>query len=246
MEVKMDINELRTLENQITDLKAQKADLESRQQQVVIYHKYFNGKIQVVKSPQNSPLYTINGIREHNSFNSIRRYGYQPEMEYISVDLHLSEALEKGWVTLDTKEDVSRQTKDYMNMSEVVKDIRNEVHEQFAKDLEKARDRAVEAESLSLTIEDKYKKELITIREAHSSVVNQMTADYQKKVVEIIKEHETMTNQNAENYKQLEQSYNDLKEDKKRISLEKQLEEALKTVAELTEKNNRSIFRKLF
>lgn len=242
MEVKMNISELRALESEIIELKAQKADLESRAQQVIVYHKYFNGKIQVVKSPRIYPSYTLTGIKERKYSSPMS----PSSREYISMDVTLDEALEKGLVTLDTKEDVSRQTKDYVNMSEVVKDIHNEVYKQFSEDLEKANNRATEAEHLSLTIEDKYKKEIITAREAHFRVVDQMTADYQSKVVNLVKEQNTRNENYEAAYKQLKQEFDDFKENKKRISLEKQLEEALETIAELSKKKNKNFFTKLF
>lgn len=245
MEVKMDINELRALENQISKLTAEKEDLISKQKQVVIYHKYFNGKLKVVPGQKADYSVNIYGVRENRMMG---RWDTMPSSRYsdFCMDIDIAEAIKKGWVEIDLSENSSKHTKDYVNMSEVIEDIHKEEFAKVREDLAIAQQRATEAEHLSVTVADKYEKEILKIREAHQDFNSQVSKEHEERILRLNKKYEDFEKQSKEEFDKLSQEFADFKEDKKRVSLEQQLAEALETIKKLEEENAKPWYRKIF
>lgn len=211
--VEMDLQELKVLEKTIETLKEEKQDLIDRQQQVVIYHKYFNGKI---KPTQHSKDHSIN-ITGYKLCRSHHPYGSRTAQEYFNDDVSVQYLFDQGVLEVDLTEDTSKTSKDYKNLSEVISEIRIEESDKVAKQLNEALDRATSAEHLNSTIEDKYKKEFLTLVEKHQDNIDKLTKTNKEKVAKI-----------QEEYSKLKQEFEDFKEDRKRISLEEQIGELTK------------------
>jgi len=230
----MDVLEFKALEDKIAKLQADKADLISKQKQVVVYHKHFNGTVVINRSAKAGQPFSVSGVAR--KFDYDRAFNGGIFNEYQTHDIDLADAVRRGWLEIDIKEDSTKTTKDYENLSEIVKDIREEELAKVEIELSKAQLRASIAEQYTTTVEDKCTKQIISIREAHKDLVDGINKDHQEHVAKLTKNAETATSYMGEQLKTLSQEFEDFKADKKRLTLEQQLAEAIKTIAELKAK----------
>lgn|SRR4030042_1082979 len=224
-EVKMDLAELKQLEDKIETLEKEKQNLIDSQHQVVVYHKYFEGRIKpgIPKSGMYIQTVTISGTMR--TFSGV---------EYFNRDIDLNQALEKGLIEIDLKELTSKTTKDYKNLSEIIIEIRKEEESKVQESIEKALDRATKAEYDITVIEDKYKKKLLASCDNYNKTIEKL----ENSNTELEKEYEqklTIESKTAEEkYSKLLQEFNDFKEDRKRLSLEEQIAELQAKLLEAT------------
>ena len=103
-------------------------------------------------------------------------------------------------------------------MSEVVSDIRAEEELKVKELLDRALERATNAEYEASVIKDEYEKKILKLNKRFDSETEKIVEDYDSRL-----------KLRDEKYNKLKQEFDDFKEDKRRISLEQQ-------IAELTEK----------
>lgn len=235
--VTMDLNELKALEDKIKGLEKEKQDLIDREQQVVIYHKYFNGKIVPKNVERRNGSFRVIGIE--TTYNDLRSRHYSEPITscHRQFDCSFQELLDRGYIEIDVTELTEKTTKDYKNLSEVIKLIRNEEELQVADKLQKAIDRANAVEVASETLIEDHAKEIIRIKKETSDRIEKLDTE----IAELIKKYDNIIidinkAKDVEIFN-LKQELEDLKNDKKRISLEDQVKELTKKLKEMENKN---------
>lgn len=231
-EVKMDLAELKQLESKIEVLEKEKQELLDNQHQVVVYHKYFTGKIKPGKMK--------NGAVNSVAISGMQNYG---RMDYFKHDINLDYALEQGLIEIDIKEDTSKISKDYLNMSDVISTLREELKMEYDNSLLSAQNRATTAEYTSSVIEDKYKKEILSINDKNKSVINKLKDSYEILLTEKAEEFKAFKNKSKEEYSTLQKEFDDFKTNKEMVSLEDQI---LALKQEIVILKNRPFIKRLF
>lgn len=239
--VTMDLAELKALENKIENLEKEKQDLIDREQQVVIYHKYFNGKIKTKNTSDKYGSFIVTGIESKYNYSG---YSIDPyKSSYRNFNCSFQDLLDKGFIEIDVTELTEKTTKDYKNLSEVIKLIRNEEEIKIADKLQKAIDRANVVEVASETLVEDHVKEIIRIKKEASDRIEELkseilalTLKFEENLTEVIKNKDKRIND-------LQQSFDDLKNDKKRISLEDQVKELTKKLKDM---KNKTLVQRIF
>lgn len=257
--VEMDLNELKALEAKIAGLETDKQALIDKQMMVVVLHKHYKGKIKVNNgiSPTAQSLgVRVTGVqiierRQHPSSSRYHGYGdpYRSEREFsrttqqFDEELNLQDAINQGYVDVDITEDTTRTTRDYKNLSEVEEELRGVIGQEYEQRLAEARERATALEYELTAIDNKH---VIRLRTLNESNQNELTKIAKEHAAEI----KTLTDQKDTEYlhllaekDKLQQDYDDLKDDKKRISLEQQL---LDLKGELHTLKTRSFWDRVF
>lgn len=215
----MDLAELKQLEQQLDNLKKLNQELIDNQHQVVIYHKYFRGIIK--KGPTNKlqeNRLEVSGLRFSNTWNG------RTTSQYIQQsDVTFDSLLDTGLIELDLIEDVSKTTKDYKNMSEVISEIRQEEEFKVKEVVQKALDRATQAEYNISVLEDRYKKKILESKEQYKNKIEKINKKFETEKKLIEKNHKEVLKNKNEELNELKQQFEDFKQDKKRISLEQQV-----------------------
>lgn len=230
--VSMDLAELKALEQQITDLKAEKQELIDKQMMVVIHHKYFNAEIEFSEKLQRR-------LEEYSRWDfQINRSGI------ISLDNYIK----NGEAKINAIE--SRSTKDYCNLSEIQRDIRNEIKEEYVSEISSLKadirslndriERAKDYEEASLKdLESRQKSELDLLNEVHKKDLDRISQAYKTKLKTI--NHSLVVAK--DNFDVLSKEFKEFKEDRKTKTLIEQIEE-LKT--QLALEQNKTFWQKLF
>lgn len=224
-EVKMDLAELKQLEDKIKTLEKEKQDLIDTQKQVVFLHKYFEGRIKPGKPRAGVHIQSVNLSGLRSNFCGT---------EYFAQDVNLDYALEQGLVEIELKENTSKMTKDYVNMSEVILEIQKEEEAKTEYAMRKALDRATKAEYEITEIEDKYKKKFLASCDSYNITIEKLENEKAKLIDEWKQELQTEREKAKEKYDKLQQEFSDFKEDKKRVSLEDQIKELQSKLLEAT------------
>jgi len=245
MEVNMDILELRALEKKIADLTAEKEDLLATRKQVVIFHKHFNGTVKLNPGQRAERDIRITGIRATKRINP--RFGeMSAHSEYFELDIDLAEAISRGWLMIDLMENTTKTTKDYENLSEVVKDIHEEEAQKVHEELLKAQLRTSEAEHYSATVDDKCQKQILELKEVHKSQLNNFEQAYIKKHEKEAEDYKINLEYEKDKYHTLQQEFEDFKADKKRLTLEQQIVELKAALDKALNPPKRSFWSKWF
>ena len=230
--VSMDLAELKALEQQITDLKAEKQELIDKQMMVVIHHKYFNAEIELSKNLQRE-------LEERSPYDFRRdRYGA----------ISLGRYIEMGEAKINSTE--LRSTKDYCNLSEIQRDIRNEIKEEYVSEISSLKadiralndqiERAKDYEEARLgKLESQQRSEINLLNEVHEKDLARISQAYKTKLKEL--KHSLVVANG--NFDTLTEEFNAFKEDRKAKTLMEQIEE-LK--AQLAVERNKTFWQKLF
>lgn len=220
--VEMPLEELRELENKIETLEKEKQVLLDNEQQVVIYHKYFNGKIKKIE-------------KGHMSFDIIDHRAFRRE----SLTMDVSTLFDRGLIEIDFTEDSARTTKDYKNLSDVITDIRREEESKVKDNLYEVTQKMILARNETSHIAERYDLKILSIEE-----------NYVKKIIKFEKNRDEEIEKLLKKNEELQEEFDDFKEDKKRVSLEEQIEELQKSLksAENSAKitNNRTFWQRVF
>lgn len=220
--VEMDLNELKALETKIANLETEKADLIDKQKMVVVLHKYFTGVAKPGKVKTGSVKVT--GIREVYEPNSWR-YGGGSTRRAFEEDMSISYAIDAGFIDVQLKEDATRVSKDYINLSEVTEELRGVIGAEYDQRLAEARERATKAESELASIDDTHIKRIRVMNEGYQNDIVKLKKDHDKEVESLNTKYNELVETSSKAYNELQQDYQDLKDDKKRISLEQQVAE---------------------
>ena len=235
--VTMDLAELKQLEDTIKTLTTENEDLISKQAQVVVYHKFFKGKLRPNPASSNHGL-TIHGIRSTTRWDTNMGYPQHTENHFID-EVSISDLIRRDLITVDVTELTDRTTKDYLNLSEVQRNITEEVDLEYRDKIKALGLRAAKAEELSQSAKEDYHKKAVRL---------------QKKIEDKLEASNDAHLEDAKNAEKiidkLRQDYRDLKEDKERLSLEdtiKKLTDELEAMTVKLEaaKTPRSFFGKL-
>lgn len=257
--VKMEMSELKELERKIEVLEGEKNDLLLKQKQVWVLHKYFNASIRVVDKAFNNNNITITGIARAYTpradyWNASGGPIFTAEPgSYLTKDMRIGDALANGLIEIVATEDISRSSSEYVNLHEVVENIESNVKKQFESDLAIAKNRALIAESKVEDAEETAKStllkeqqrlqkkcdEAIEIKEkSYDKALEEVSKNYDEEIDKANTEIKTL----KEKYDKLSQEYDDYKNDRKRLTLEQQIEE-LK--AELKAEREKSWWKKI-
>jgi hypothetical protein len=253
-EVKMDLNELKALEAKLAALEVEKADLIDKQKMVVVLHKYFTGTIKQGRNSNGGVRVTgirtvIDERRGASRMYHERSYGdplRMPEYRDESFDqtFTITGAIREGLIDIELKEDTSRLSRDYLNLSEVAAELK-EIEESKVKDqLQKAYDRATSAEFELAAIDDKHVKRLRTFTEGYQNDILKLNKDHDVEIEKLIENNEAVLKVTIQEWTDrheilqdkfdtLEEDYELLKSDKKRESLENKVLELQKKMQEL-------------
>ena len=238
--VSMDLAELKALEQQIADLKAEKQELIDKQKMVIVHHKYFNGKLKP-SSKHGSPYIRIEGVEGSSRYNPSGRFDQM---------FSLKDALDRGFVEIDLTEDSSRNTKDYCNLSEIQRDIRNEIKGEYVSEISLLKadirafndqiERAKDYEEARLKeLESQQKSELNLLNEGHKKDLDRISQAYKTKLKTI--NHSLVVARG--NFDVLSKEFETFKEDRKTKTLVEQIEE-LKI--QLATEQKKTFWQKLF
>lgn len=264
-EVKMDLAELKAMEDNIKELNNTINDLKSKQKQVLFLHKHFKAEIRV-KGGKGGEI-QIQAIRSRYVSDRNPSYmitdktmGMSGFYENFNIDTTLEQAVKNGYIEIIAIPD-SNTSEEYVNMSEVVDRINVKQKEVVETELKLALNRATEAEHKLTIIDDKYRKQMLTFSDENRVKFDESLKIAKTQFDGIIKSLETdietikeeydsfklkqkeLGKKSAIKYDELLLKYNDLKEDKVRLSLEQQISQLR---VELEEERNKSIFKKLF
>lgn len=240
--VNMDLAELKALEQQITDLKAEKQELIDKQMMVVIHHKYFNAEIEFSDE-----------LKE--MLKSISPWDYR----HSDGVINLSSAIATGQAKINSTE--LRSTKDYYNLSEIQRDIRNEIKEEYISEISSLKadiralndriERAKDYEEARLKkLESQQKSELNLLSEVHEKDLDRISDINKAKLDEISQAYKTKLKTinhslvvAKDNFDVLSKEFDAFKEDRKTKTLMEQIEE-LKS--QLALEQNKTFWQKLF
>ena len=229
--VSMDLAELKALEQQITDLKAEKQELIDKQMMVVVNHKYYNAEIEFTNE--------LKAAMSCKSPLDYRHYG---------GTVSLNDAIRSGKAKINSTE--LKSTKDYCNLSEIQRDIRNEIKEEYVSeisslkaDIRSLNDQIENAkdyeESRLKELESQQKSELDLLNEVHKKDLDRISQAYKTKLKTI--NHSLVVAK--DNFDVLSKEFKEFKEDRKTKTLIEQIEE-LKI--QLALEQNKTFWQKLF
>jgi hypothetical protein len=229
--VTMEYSERVALDTQIETQKQEIQYLKDNAQQVMIYHKYFNGKIKP-NSKRDGSYIEVTGV-----------HGGDWNRRSFSESSTISNALNRGWIDIDLTEDSTRTTKDYKNLSEVQEEIRAEEYAKVQVILGEALDRATKSEYDSSKIEDRYKKIVAENSELNDIKLKELKETHINEIAANEKQFNKLIGDEIANFVTLKQEFDDFKADKKRLTLEQQIATLM---AELKAEREKSFFKKLF
>lgn len=205
-EVKMDLNELKAIEAKIAQLEKDNKHLKDNEKQVIVYHKYFKGTLKPSIHAKTTKV-RIDGFRECYPMLSGR-----DAIDHFSDYVTIQSLFDRGIIEIDTTELSDRTTKDYKNMSEVIKEVRNEEISKVEGEIERLR-KIASHNSEKLTIqEDKYE-----------TIIESMKNSFDKEIKLIKKKHYEEIKEKDNDITRITTEFNDFKEDKETRSLEDQV-----------------------
>jgi hypothetical protein len=225
--VEMDLAELKALEKSIENLEKEKQTLIDNQHQVIVYHKYFNGKLKLgEKRLFDQSRVNIQAIKWNN---------YETQSQFIMEnDVSFQGLLDKGLIEIDLSEISSKTSKDYVNMSEIIDQIRKEEEEKLQSQLKNLKERSLAAEVSLETSKEDSKKEILRIRKAYQEKEEELINTFNNKIDNLTKEltlkhdkliltKDILLKEADLKYNILKEQFDDFKADKKRLSLEEQI-----------------------
>lgn len=218
--VEMDLAELKQLESKIDTLEKEKQDLIDKQHQVVVYHKYFNGTVKVNKNTEYP-----------NYYNVFTR----PSV--------FMEAIDRGDIIVDLTEDSSRHTKDYINMSEAVTQIRAEVFEELSQEIKSSKERAASVELTLETLSEEHQNSIERLKKSYDKEAVRIAEENAEKLDKVIKEKDTEIKNLKLELAKVSEDFEKFKTNKKQVSLE---EEIVLLKEQLNAYRSKSFWQRIF
>lgn len=248
--VTMDMAELDQIRERIKQLEIEKQDLLDKQQQVLIVHKHYDGKVTYSEGASKRNL-SINGMyfnQKHDlsgSYSFINREYASDGYNYFNQSISFDELVANDILKVDLTENTNKTSKEYKNLNEVITEIRNEEKEKLNKKLNDYSERATKAEvaieTLSednkkelLRIEKKFKDEIQSLKEKHKQIVGNFQEVQEKEITELKETHKLEISSLKEaNYNEVEtlksaiktvsKEFETFKGNKKQATLEEQI-----------------------
>lgn len=194
-------------EKKLKQLEIEKQDLLDKQQQVLIVHKHYDGKVQYSDGANKRNL-TINGMYFNDKYNLnsglsfiTREYttpsGYNSFNQSISFD----ELVKNDILKIDLTENTNKTNKEYKNLNEVISEIREEEKEKLNVKLNEYSERAEKAEVANETILSDNKKELLRITKKLNDEISGLKEKYQNKINDIQESHKLEISNIKESHK---------------------------------------------
>jgi len=208
-DVTMPLAELDELRNTIKTLENEKQELISKQKQVHVLHKYFNGKI--VPGDTSGIRVQLTGFSlSSNAWQSSWQRSYQNfDREY-----NLEDVLRRDLLRITLTEDKTRSSSEFINLSEAQGIIAEVEQKKIQTQLDTALARATNAEYELTVIKDRHKKELLSTQESYSTTIE-----------ELKNKHETSIKESQSQYNNLLEEYENFKVNKAKISLETKMQD---------------------
>lgn len=240
--VEMDLAELdkmrdnqKRLEGIITDLRKEKQDIIDAQPRVTIHHKSYKGVIK--GGPRvNDDTIRIHGmqiVKDSRYSNHFSRYNTTQRQEPFNKIVSFADLEDEGIITLDVEEVVGESSRDYRNLDSVISDIREEETEKVAEKLKVLTKRAQDnVEKLAIQ-EGKYEDKLIALAAEKEKGIKGLLKQLEESSEAHQKELEQVKSEAAEKYQTLSQDFEDFKANKKRVTLEEELNENRKQLKDL-------------
>lgn len=247
-QVTMDINELKALENEVDVLKKEKEELIEKQRMVVILHKHFDAKMKLgSKKLFEQNKVDIHAVMWSDNYTYPRTSPHSSQARYMD-DRHISmqQLLDKGLIEIEVTPDETRTTKDYVNLSDVVAQITAEQKEVVALQLQEALKRASDAEYQITVVEDKANKRCLAFedkmetdyrgaiqklekqidsdREGHAKAIELLQKSHADTIEQMQEKEKAEYDAMGEKYEKLQQEFEDFKANKKRLTLEQQID----------------------
>lgn len=243
----MDLNELKALEAKIAGLEAEKQELLDKQKMVVVLHKFFNGKI----GRGNTSSVQITGVRTISTLKDMsyrNRYtGYENMFDYRResfVDtMSLDTALNMDYVTIDLTEDTSRTSKEYTNLDDVKKDLTQTIGKDFEEQILKLKESNLELQYDLDNSKSDSDREITALKKGHAVKIEELNETKDLVISTMDKAHKATVESLENEINKLRGEYEDLKSDKKRVSLEQQVSDL---VGELAKLQARGFWARLF
>lgn len=256
--VEMDLNELKAIEKKIETLELEKQELIDNQKMVVNLHKYFKPRLVVAKNMMD--VY-IHGVRLTKKFDT-NRYGSGIISKYENFERNddLEKLIREGIINIEFTE-TGESSRDYINLDDVKKSISEDVYKEFEAQVTSLMEKN---SKLTISLQDAVldsKKEIQRLKKDYDEKIETLLEaqkDLQKQHVkeieglnetkdELVKAMTTAFDSEKSQlilkYEELKRNYDDLKEDKKRVSLENQIASLNK---ELERLKNRGFWKRLF
>ena len=234
--IEMDLAEFQQLETKIKVLEKEKEALIESQPQVLIIHKHYDGKSVYGDKAKDKNL-NIHGFMFNGRYgtpstpwltDTYNREGYSSFDESVSFDSLIANDILKIELTHNN----DKTTKDYKNLSEVLTEIRNEEETKLKEKLQYQTERANQIEVASETLVQDHEKEIIRLKKTHSEKIEKINSEFTEKLDKCSKDSIKKLEEAEIKYTNLQQSFDDFKTDKKRMSLEEQISELTKKLEE--------------
>lgn len=237
--VTMDMAELDQIRERIKQLEFEKQDLLDKQQQVLIVHKHYDGKVTYGEGIKKRNL-TINGMYLNEKHNLNSGYSFIEDRyasngyNYFNQSVSFDELVANDILKVDLTENTNKTSKEYKNLNEVISEIRKEEKEKLNKKLNEYSERATKAEvaieTLSednkkelLRIEKKYKDEIKNLKEKHKQIVDDFQEVHEKEMVSLEEAHYNEVETLKTELKTVIEEFETFKGNKKQATMEEQI-----------------------
>jgi hypothetical protein len=245
-------------------------EIRSKSKQVLVLHKYFKPTIKLKSDREGKIIitgYRLGNNSPHNYDSRLisNMYFDQYGRQTFDEEIVLKDAVARGWIELNAEEDITKVSTEYINLNEVIDTIEKQEASKLQTRLEALKEALTVSEVKYETAVEDYKKENLRItkkwKEAYEDIQLKLKATSDKVLKETIEQHEANVKTISEeyetkladslieiqtinaNYDNLLEKYDDYKSNRKRVSLEQQIED-LK--AELAKEKAKSFIGKLF
>jgi len=152
-EVKFDLAELRENDAKIAGLEKTIAELTEQQRSIVIHHKFFEGKLKLARRvPWEDISKYVNPLEHNVSFRD----------ESITFDVQTM--IDRGILRWDIKEVSTKSTKDFINLDDTVRMVKEEYREQYRDENAAYLKQAMEAEREIGRVREVWRKDYDTAK----------------------------------------------------------------------------------
>jgi hypothetical protein len=233
-EVTMPMEELDALRDKIKNLEADKADLISKQKEVIVHHKYYTGRIRSTgKESRGLRVVDVCVQREVRDRNAGIGIDWRPsrlERSYEQMDM--GELLDRGLIEIDFYQDGERTTKDFSGVPEVLKEAKDYVRKDMGDQLDEAMDRARKAEVEVKKVQDRWQLKIEKLNSDNADSLTSIRNNNDKKVKKLTDSHEKSIKALNDEIKDLGDTIEELKTGKKKETLEKKIKELQAKIAD--------------
>jgi hypothetical protein len=228
-EVTMPMEELDALRDKIKNLEADKADLISKQKEVIVHHKYYTGRIRST-GRESRGLRVVDVCAQREVRNT--GIGMPPRLERSYEQMDMGELLDRGLIEIDFYQDGERTTKDFSGVPEVLKEAKDYVRKDMGDQLDEALDRARKAEVEVKKVQDRWQLKIEKLNSDNIDSLMSIRNNNDKKVKKLTDSHEKSIKALNDEIKDLGDTIEELKTGKKKETLEKKIKELQAKIAD--------------